>query len=79
MARKTITQPDDWWFRWEVAAFKKGMHLSEWIGLCCNANLDEETQKKLTVRTERGRPSSLIDMSVVDGQNQAPKKDAEPD
>jgi len=56
--RKNITQPAAWWAAFESAAAVEGQTLSEWVGDCCLANLEESTAKKLPERVKRGKPKS---------------------
>jgi hypothetical protein len=56
--RKNITQPADWWAAWKTAADDEGKSLSAWIGEQCNAALKSKTQKQLSERGKRGRPTA---------------------
>jgi len=53
--RKNITQPADWWAAFEAEAAKRGMPLSEFIGLAASKMLTKEQRKELSERIKPGR------------------------
>lgn len=53
--RKNITQPADWWAAFEAEAAKRGMPLSEFMGLAAAKMLAKEQRKGLTQRIKPGR------------------------
>ena len=53
--RKNITQPTDWWTAFEAEAEKRGLTLSEFIGLAASKMLDKEQKAKLSERVKPGR------------------------
>lgn len=53
--RKNITQPTDWWAAFEAEAEKRGLTLSEFIGLAASKMLAKERKAKLSERVKPGR------------------------
>ncbi len=54
--RKNITEPADWWDAFQQQATRDGQTLSEWLGDCGRANLDEDLQCGLSERPPAHRP-----------------------
>ena len=53
--RKNITQPADWWAAFEADAKRRGLTLSEFIGLAASKMLTREQRKELSQRIKPGR------------------------
>lgn len=56
--RKNITQPDDWWQVFEAEAEKRGLTLSEFMGLAAAKMLTKEQRARLSQRVKPGRKKS---------------------
>ena len=56
--RKNITQPNDWWKVFEAEAEKRGLTLSEFMGLAASKMLTKEQREKLSERIKPGRKKS---------------------
>jgi hypothetical protein len=56
MARKNITQPDDWWAAFEATAKEAGLSLSEWVGECCLVRVPKQLRDTLSKRLGAHRP-----------------------
>lgn len=56
--RKNITQPDDWWKLFEAEAEKRGLTLSEFMGLAASKMLTKEQRAQLSQRVKPGRKKS---------------------
>ena len=59
--RKNITQPADWWLKFDSEARKAGMTLSEWVGQCCRKALSKTENKLLSERPPAHRPKGTTD------------------
>jgi hypothetical protein len=53
--RKNITQPADWWAAFGGEATKRGLTLSEFIGLAASKMLTRDQRKELSERIKPGR------------------------
>lgn len=53
--RKNITQPSDWWAAFEAEAKRRGLTLSEFIGLAALKMLAKDQKAKLSERVKPGR------------------------
>ncbi len=53
--RKNITQPTDWWAAFEEEAKRRGLTLSEFIGLAASKMLAKDQKAKLSARVKPGR------------------------
>jgi len=53
--RKNITQPTDWWAAFEAEAKRRGLTLSEFIGLAASKMLAKDQKAKLSERVKPGR------------------------
>ena len=54
---KLMTQPEDWLTAWDKQVQRDGYtSLSEWIGDCCNVNLDKDLLEGLSKRKGAHRP-----------------------
>lgn len=53
--RKNITQPADWWAAFEAEAKRRGLTLSEFIGIAASKMLPKEQRAELTNRVKPGR------------------------
>jgi len=56
--RKNITQPNDWWAVFEAEAEKRGLTLSEFMGLAASKMITKEQREKLSERIKPGRKKS---------------------
>jgi len=55
-AKKTISQPPDWWAAFQAEADKCELSLSAWIGFCCRNRLPAAKIAKLSARPLASRP-----------------------
>jgi len=53
--RKNITQPADWWQAFEAEAERRGLNLSQFLGLAGLELLPAKTKRKLSERIRPGR------------------------
>ncbi len=53
--RKNITQPADWWAAFAAEAAKRGLTLSEFLGMAASNMLPEDRRNALSLRTKPGR------------------------
>lgn len=53
--RKNITQPTDWWAAFEAEAKRRGLTLSEFIGLAASKMLAKDQKSNLSERVKPGR------------------------
>ena len=54
--KRTISQPDDWWIAFELAASKRRMTISQWLGEAGRKCLPQPVKMKLSDRRRPGRP-----------------------
>jgi hypothetical protein len=59
--RKNLTQPSDWWQAFEVEADKRGLSLSEFMGIAGSKMLPKEQRARLSRRIRAGRKLVVAD------------------